>query len=285
MTKYRLSSLVDDGLMNLDVGSWAEQKYRLVGIYATLFATSMKDKWDHRVYIDLFAGPGRSKIRETSRIIPASPTIALSVEYPFTRYVFCEQDEDSLSCLRQRCKRDFEHLDVKTIHGDCNSKVDEILSEIPPHGSGSKVLSFCFVDPFRVSDLHFATIQDLSARFLDFLILIPTGMDASRNWLRQLQNKNPTAIDAFVGTDRWREDWKDLPTQRLSTDVFFAGFFSGRMRDIGYEFGGIDNSVLIRNPDRNQRLYRLGFYSKDKLGEKLWREAKKYSSDQQQLDL
>jgi three-Cys-motif partner protein len=284
MSKYRLPSLVDDGLMNLDVGTWAEQKYRLVGIYATLFATSMKDKWDHRVYIDLFAGPGRSKIRETTRIIPASPTIALSVEYPFTRYVFCEQDQSSLSCLRQRCQRDFQHLTVRTIHGDCNSKVDEILSEMPPHGTASKVLSFCLADPFRVSDLQFRTIERLSARFVDFLILIPTGMDASRNWLRQLQNDNPTAIDSFVGTDRWRQEWRDLPPRSMSTDAFFTRFFSGRMRDIGYEFGGIDQSVLIRNPDRNQQLYRLGFYSKNKLGEKLWREAKKYSSDQLELD-
>ena len=207
MTRYNLPSLTDDGLTNLDVGSWAERKYRLVGVYVSLFSRSMKDKWDHRVYIDLFAGPGRSRVRETTRILPASPAIALSVDYPFTRYLFCEKVEEYVSCLRMRCERDFSDSDVKIIHGDCNLEVNEILAQIPPHGSNSKVLSFCFADPFKVSDLQFATIEMLSTRFVDFLILIPTGMDASRNCSRQLHNENPTAIDAFVGTDRWRDEW------------------------------------------------------------------------------
>ena len=99
MTNFRLPTLPDDDLRNLDVGSWAERKYRLVGIYATLFSTSMKSKWDHRVYIDLFAGPGRSRIRETNRIIPASPTIALSVQHTFNRYILCDSDGESFHFL------------------------------------------------------------------------------------------------------------------------------------------------------------------------------------------
>ena len=46
----------DDGFFIPDIGSWAETKHRLIGLYAALFSTGMKWKWDRRVYVDLYAG-------------------------------------------------------------------------------------------------------------------------------------------------------------------------------------------------------------------------------------
>lgn len=43
--------LIDDGLSTPIVGDWAEEEYRLVECYAQIFATSMKRKWDARVYV------------------------------------------------------------------------------------------------------------------------------------------------------------------------------------------------------------------------------------------
>ena len=77
----KLPNLEDDGLLSPEIGAWAEYKYRLVWNYATMFATSMKDKWDARVYIDLFAGAGRAKIENTSQIVPASPLLALDIPH------------------------------------------------------------------------------------------------------------------------------------------------------------------------------------------------------------
>ena len=68
-----MSELIDDGLPTPEVGEWGEEKYRLIQLYAKLFATSMKAKWDYLVYIDLFAASGRSQVRKTNKIIPASP--------------------------------------------------------------------------------------------------------------------------------------------------------------------------------------------------------------------
>jgi hypothetical protein len=34
----------DDGLICPEVGSWAEEKYRLLSLYDELFSTGMKDK-------------------------------------------------------------------------------------------------------------------------------------------------------------------------------------------------------------------------------------------------
>ncbi|MGA7293695.1 MAG: hypothetical protein WBW85_14260 [Terriglobales bacterium] len=54
----------DDGLFYSEVGKQSEEKHNLVSLYAKLFSTRMKEKWDERVYIELYAGAGYSKIRD-----------------------------------------------------------------------------------------------------------------------------------------------------------------------------------------------------------------------------
>ena len=66
----------------------------------------MKRKWDFRVYIDLFAGAGRSQIEGTSRIVLASPLLALEIIDKFDLYVFCEKDETKMDALIKRVQRD-----------------------------------------------------------------------------------------------------------------------------------------------------------------------------------
>ena len=72
-----LKPLDNDGLSTPEIGAWGEEKYRHVQLYASLFVKSMRSKWDALVYLDLFAGSGRSKIRDTTRIVNASPLIVL----------------------------------------------------------------------------------------------------------------------------------------------------------------------------------------------------------------
>lgn len=52
-----------DDLAASPVGSWALQKYLLLVNYAQVFATATKFTWQERVYVDLFAGCGKSTIR------------------------------------------------------------------------------------------------------------------------------------------------------------------------------------------------------------------------------
>ena len=83
-------NIIDDGLIIPDVGLWSLKKYELVKNYARIFSTSMKNKWDCRVYIDLYAGAGYSKIRDNSKIVQASPLLAIDIPDRFDKYIFCE---------------------------------------------------------------------------------------------------------------------------------------------------------------------------------------------------
>src|SRR5579863_7796542 len=106
MARMRTDLVVsEDGLIVPEIGPWAEDKYRFIGMYDQLFSKGMKDKWGKRVYIDLYAGSGMGRVKGTDTVLMGSPMMALTVDHPFDRYVFCEQNPEYLNALQQRVRR------------------------------------------------------------------------------------------------------------------------------------------------------------------------------------
>lgn len=272
---YAFEPLADDGLETPEVGSWSEEKYRLLHGYARIFATAMKKKWDHRVYIDLFAGSGRSKLKNSGRIVLASPLLALEIPDRFNRYIFCEQNPVRITALRERVRRDYSSADVRFLEGDANQLVDHILAEIPAHSKSTRVLAFCFADPYRLKNLKFTTIEHLAKRFVDFLILIPTEMDANRNVSWYTQPNNQT-LDDFVGTTEWREHWRKAEAQGEPFWGFLERFYERRMAALEYGEHSAKEAQLVRSDKRNLPLYRLTFFSRSTLGQRFWKDIKKH---------
>lgn len=127
----KLPRLEPDGLITPEVGAWGERKYRLVANYASMFSTSMKRKWQCRVYVDLFAGSGRAKLEGSSHIVPGSPLLAVRLDSRFDEYVFCEEDEEKIEALRIRVAREAPDLRPVYVDGDANAAVDRILLALP----------------------------------------------------------------------------------------------------------------------------------------------------------
>jgi len=270
----------DDGLYTPEVGDWAERKYRLLWHYANLFATSMKHKWDKRVFIDLFAGAGHARIRGTNRIVQTSSLLALQVTDPFDCYIFCDSDSRCIDSLKERVARLASTSQCFFEPCNVNTSCTDLINDVPTHGPQNKVLSFCFIDPFKLADIRFETIKSLSSRFVDFLIHIP-AMDPIRNE-GIYYSEISTIVAAYLGIAEWR-DLRSIGDQTIPFDVFIANRLDSQMRELGYHHGGISENVMIRSTDRNLPLYRLGFYSRNPLGEKFWKEAKKYSDPQLSL--
>jgi three-Cys-motif partner protein len=261
------------------VGDWAELKYRLLFHYANMFASSMKEKWDRRVYVDLFACAGRAEVKGTTRTVLTSPLLAMSVDVPFDRYILCEANGPCLDALRARTDASFRSRDIRFVAGDCNDNVDEIIRAMPPIGPGATMLAFCFVDPCKVRHLKFETIRRLAAMYVDFLVLIPTGMDINRNpdvYLRE----DSTDLDDFLGTRDWRFPVMAARRKDESVGLAVGRVFEAQMKALRYTHGGIDDSVLVRYSPKNVPLYRLGFFSRHQLGGKFWKEAKRAGNPQ-----
>lgn len=186
--------------------------------------------------------------------------------------MFCEKDPSLLSLLRARAERIASDAQKHFVEGDVNERIADLLAAIPRGSQEHKVLSFCFVDPFGFSGLRFDLIRSLAeSRFVDFLVHLP-ACDALRN--QELYLGESTIIDHFLGDRDWRAAW---PTERrkLDFDSFIARQFDQRMRKLGFAFSGSGESVFIRSTGKNLPLYRLGFYSRHRLGQKLWKAVKK----------
>lgn len=264
-----------------EIGAWGEEKYRLVQNYAQLFASSMKNKWHCRVYIDLFSGAGRAKIKDSGRVVDGSPLIALGIDNPFDRYIFCEENPDNAAALSSRIYDEYPEMDTHIVNGDANDCVDEILALIPHSSSTYRVLAFCFVDPFKTDNFKFDTLHKLSARFMDFLVLIPTGMDAHRNESYYVKPDSRN-VAGFIGREDWRDDWRQAEAKGEKFGLFFLKQFCTSMESIGYKYTTADMAVDIRST-KNFNLYHLAFFSKHPLAHRFWNDVKKYSTPQ--LDL
>ncbi len=268
----------NDGLPCPEVRRWAETKYRLIGLYDKLFATGMKKKWDQRVYIDLYSGAGYSRIAGTNTFLKGSPLIALTVEDPFDKYIFCEEDPELLQALRTRVKRIAPMANVVYIQGDCDAEIDKICAEIPKASANNKVLSLCMVDPFDFG-IKFETIRRLSKYFMDFLVLLAVGMDAGRNYDHYVDG-NSTKIDEALGNTAWRDRWRAIGTRKGEFRQFLATEFSSSMESLQYLKSPLDRMKQVRSDEKNLHLYYLALFSRHVRAYEFWDDVLKYSTDQ-----
>jgi three-Cys-motif partner protein len=270
----------DDGLYyEAEVGAWVEDKHRLVSLYEILFSTGMKHKWEKRVYIDLFSGPGMVRLRGTGRFLWSSPLLALQVKDPFDKYIFCESDGVALDALRRRVEALFPQADVCYVLGDCNEKAEEICSKIPTPSRDSKVLSFCFVDPYDLS-VKFSTIGKIAERFVDFLTLLALGMDANRNLQHYLDPANKK-IDGFLGLPNWRDMWiEENSKTNIALPKFLAEAYAKQMETLNYLPVAFHQMKQVRSDVKNLPLYHLALFSRRDLAYKYWDDVLKYSTSQ-----
>lgn len=280
MNSSTLPDPQDDGLYaGVEIGSWSEDKYALVGLYDRLFSSGMKNKWESRVYIDLYSGPGLRKVRDRSKFLWGSPILALGLKDPFDKYIFCEENPEAMSALQRRVKTHFPNANVEFVLGNCNEKIEAVCALIP---KANRVLSFCFVDPYDLS-IKFSTVQRIAHFRVDFLFLLALHMDANRNQAYYMSRK-VTKIDDLLGNIDWRTRWKALPEPK-KFPRFLAELYAERMQSLGYLPVGFELMKQVRSDVRNLPLYHLAFFSRHKLAFKYWREVLKYSTPQLPLNL
>jgi three-Cys-motif partner protein len=207
----------------------------------------------------------------------------LQLPDPFDKYVFCEIDPKLLEALRARVTREYKSAKVSFVPGDVNIEIGEVLAKLPAPSKSNRVLTFCFADPFRLDDLKFETIRQLSSRYVDFLILVPTEMDANRNERRYSQPES-RILDEFFGDANWRVEWEKAKRAREPFWGFVLKHFASRMEALKYLDQAAEQAELIRSAEKNLPLYRLAFFSRDRLGARFWKDVRRYATPQTAFD-
>jgi three-Cys-motif partner protein len=255
-TAYRIDPV--DGLVARVVGPWVARKTHFVDRYVAIFTNAMKAKWKRRVYVELFAGPGRSFNDETHEFLDGSAVRALAAN--FTDYVFVDVDKRATTALQKRIDRIDHGKTVHVIHKDCNRAVHDILAHIPRGG-----LTLMFVDPTNWQ-VTFDTVSALAiGRRMDLIVTFHYGN------MRRVRDQSPAALTRFFATPKWR-DGDDAP--------YWYRLYNQQLEGLGYLSDCYTESETITNR-KNVRMYGLVLFTKDRLGRKFWNEARAIDENRQ----
>jgi three-Cys-motif partner protein len=251
-----------DGLPMRESGPWISTKHRLLTYYAKMFSTGMKFKWASRVYLELFAGPGKCFVRDTRTEDLGSPLKV--IDHEFTKFILIERNETAAHALATRLEANANADRVEIWCGDCAQAIHEI--RIPKNS-----LTFAFIDPTGIAQAPFSLIEALDkATRCDLLINVQHGMGIKMN----IHNYKPeaaegSALSAFLGSDEWTVLPQNSPRE------FFIGvleLYKKRLQKLGYKF--IGSEVMVQT-NRNLPLYLLLFASRHPKGKEFWEKSKK----------
>jgi three-Cys-motif partner protein len=150
----------DDGLIVEKVGSWAIDKLKIVTdyVYASGGARSHYAQ-SGTAYVDIFCGPGRSLIRETTKFIDGSPVAAFkrSLESPgrFTSINISDADDELLAAAEKRLTAI--SAPVRAFASPASAAMPKIIQSLDPYG-----LHLAFLDPHNLGTLSFDLFEQLA---------------------------------------------------------------------------------------------------------------------------
>jgi three-Cys-motif partner protein len=261
----------EDGLLILDSKPHTQRKLEILTYYFKMVNTSQRDKHQHRIYIDLFAGTGKNRI--SSEVVLGSALSALTSPHAPTRFYFNERSSASFEALKQRVNASPHGSKVAMLHGDANDVVDSVVSDIAKNYPSA--LCIALLDPYGVEDLHWETVEKLAqVRRMDLFIYFST-MGIRRN----MGIENYGLIDRFFGTS----DWQNVrDSRRRLLELYYH-----QLRNVGYLIENDEIPELtqsIRNR-KEAEIYTIVGASKHKLGLDFMKKAIRGASSQKQLPL
>lgn len=168
---------------------WSLVKLVLLGQWAYVYTVILKNWRGGIRYVDLLAGSGTTKVKETNDVIKGSPFAVKEFAFkPFDDYVLIERDLDRYQALCQNAKL-IGNIS-KPLHGDCNTFVKELFSNRPYHN-----LVFIDMEGFDVS---WESMMHIVRSKSDIIINFPTS---SFERTRGLESRE--CLDKFFGDNSW----------------------------------------------------------------------------------
>ena len=110
-------------------GQWTKEKLAVINDYLGFYTTAMSKQRVKLVYIDAFAGSGKTVLADGTEV---DGSAILSLQYDFDEYYFIEIDEERISELKEIIKTRYPDK-LKSIHiinGNCNDELKRVLSSL-----------------------------------------------------------------------------------------------------------------------------------------------------------
>jgi three-Cys-motif partner protein len=257
----------DDGLPLSCVGPWAEEKHARLRKYVDISRAARRKFVNGRggaTYVDIYCGPGRARIRESSRIIDGSCVVAadeaLRSNTPFTEIVIADANDFFVAAAARRLES--RGVAVRQYVGAAVDTAPVIAVSLGKFG-----LHFAFLDPYDLKSLPFSVIEALaSLERMDMLIHV-SAQDLQRNLRRYIQNARSPLDDFAPG---WRTAIDPNNSDGVVRNQVLTHWL-GLIQQRNMQPSQGDEVVTGSN---KQYLYWLMFVARHKLAVQFWEEIR-----------
>jgi three-Cys-motif partner protein len=255
---------IELGRQGEGVGRWVpEMKHTYLAKYVEATRRA-REKYRHRIFVDLFCGPGRIQVKDEQITRHGGAQIAWQHSkldhVQFTSCLVGDLDEKRVSACGQRLIA--LGAPVKSFPGPAESTVDQVLKEIP-----QSALCLVYLDPYNLQYLSFSIIEKLSRlKRVDFAIHFST-MDLRRNVLIEY---NPERARFDLAAPGWRDHIDPNAFVKGDADEAFFEYWCSLVTALGFT---ISQRIPLIRDDGNRPLYHLVFFSRHPLPNKIWGEV------------
>jgi three-Cys-motif partner protein len=254
-------SLDEHGLLVEHVGPWAIDKLKIVTDYIQASGAARRRYLESgAAYIDVFCGPGRSRVRTTGKLIDGSPVAAFKKAKTslgqFTSVNISDADAELLTAAERRLST--LGAPVKVTPGPASLAMPKIVQGLSRYG-----LHFAFLDPHNLGTLSFDLFECLAKlKRIDIIVHVSLS-DLQRNADRYTSDAHDQ-FDKFA--PRWREHiGTDMNQGSLRAAIL--RYWSEKVMNLGLPRA--KHCELITGT-QSQRLYWLILLSRHPLAHSLW---------------
>lgn len=248
-------------------GEWTIQKLHIIENYLNAYTTALKNRKVKKVYIDGFAGSGKTELKcksnDEQHPIIVDGSALLSLKYDFDEYYFLELDTDRIKLLRKNVELNFpEKMDkVHFISGDCNEKLSKVLSRITVYHR-----CLMFLDPYAL-ELKWETLEKISkCGVVDLWYLFPLSVVRLMAKNKNIPESNKDKVNSILGTDAWLDElfveseqlilFGEPEFERIEYDKVLD-YIKNRFATI-FPFVS-PNSKILKNETKNAPMFMLCF--------------------------
>jgi three-Cys-motif partner protein len=274
------------------VGPWAEEKLDCLSKYLSAY-TTIKKRFKGYFYVDAFAGAGKALSRKDQHIeqltedlfdlsgwtkdkdikeyTEGSPARALSIQNPFSKYVFVETDDKKKAKLEGFILENYPRIPFQVLQEDANSVlVNRVVNN--PRIDWKEYRAVAFLDPFGMQ-LPWSTIQKIAnTKAIEVIINFPVGMAIQRLLQKhgEISSERRQNLDTYFGSPDWEEAVYDERLDLFGSNKVkvqdsghsLARWYCARLKE---EFGYVSSARLIRNSSGGH-LYYLIFAGPNAVG-------------------
>lgn len=237
-----------------DVGAWAPLKLIVLllylDVYTKIIPKQIPKHFDSMAYLDLLAGPGINRIRDTGHRIIGSPLIAATASHrPFTKLLLVEGKPERSKALEDRLKTEIDENRFEVYRENCNVAVDKIVEE---HLKKGRPHYLAFID-CQGLDVDWATMEKILKYPGDLIFTFQTAM------IDRAQDHSDR-LNKFYGDDSWK-------TAKSRDD--FLRCYEDKLR----EYRDIVINIRIKEKRRGGFYYHLIFATRKTKGGNPWLQA------------